>query len=66
MEFRAVWQACPHVQHPRCVVYIEADTAELARAVLKDDIERRWGYEWFTIHALEEAPARPPGRVLHT
>lgn len=63
-EFRVVWQQCPHVQHDKHVLFIEAEDAEQARAVAKDHVQRKHGIEWFSIHTVEPYLRPSGGRVL--
>lgn len=63
-EFRIVWQQCPHVQHNKNVMFVEAANAEIARRVAKDQIERKSGIEWFSIHSVELYERPTDGRVL--
>jgi hypothetical protein len=62
-EFRVVWQACPHAQHRKHVLFIEAANEEAARAVAKDHIERHERIEWFTIHQCSTYLRPQGGRV---
>jgi hypothetical protein len=62
-EFRVVWQECPHIHHPRQVLFVQAASVEDARALARDHVERRFGIEWFTIHEVAPAPPTPEGKV---
>jgi hypothetical protein len=62
-EFRVEWHQCPHVQHDRKVLFVEAETANDAKAIARDHIERRFGIEWFSIIQITNAVPVPAGKV---
>ena len=64
MEFRVRWQQCPHVQNPSRVLFVEADDAQQAEAVVKDHVERTCGIAWFTIYPPEPYVKPAGGRIL--
>lgn len=63
-EFRIKWQACPHVQHPTRVMFVEATDAETAKAVARDHIERTQGIEWLSIHECTPHLRPQNGKVV--
>lgn len=63
-EYRIVWQACPHVNHPQRVMFVEALSDYDAEAIAQDHIERHHGVAWFTIHSVELYHRPTGGRVL--
>lgn len=62
-EYRVVWQACPHIQHSKKILFVEAENAHDAELIARNHIERKFAVAWFTIHSLIESPALPLGRV---
>ena len=62
-NYRVVWQQCPRVHHEKRVLFVDAGSADDAKAIARDHVERTYGIEWFTVWSAEEASARPAGRV---
>ena len=65
-EFRIKWQAFPRVQHLTRVFFVEADSADAAKAVAHDHIERAFGVSLFEISSVESVIRPTGGRVLPT
>jgi hypothetical protein len=64
IEYRVVWQQCPHNRHPKNVLFVKAASSDEATAFVNSHIERRHGIEWFSIHSVDKAPTLPRGQVV--
>jgi hypothetical protein len=63
-EYRVKWCQCPHVHHSTQVLYVKAATADDAKVLARDHIERKLGIEWLSIFDATEAKPMPAGEVI--
>lgn len=63
-EYRVEWQQCPYIRHDKNVLFVEANSAADAKAIVKDYVERKLGIEWFGIGEPAQTKPVPPGKVL--
>lgn len=63
-EYRIRWCQRPHVHFTMQVLFIEAASADDAKAIARDHIERKFGIESFSIFEAVESKPRPAGRVV--
>lgn len=68
-EFRVTWQMQPFNSNPKRVLFVEAKTAEDAKILAADYLERKLGIVWggqggFSIHDMREVTkVMPAGAV---
>lgn len=65
-EFRVTWQQYPFNYHEAHVLFIEAGSADDAKLIARDHVQRRLGLAGseFQVRQVEEAAPPPAGRVL--
>ena len=63
-EYRLEYCRCPHVQHYWQVMFIKAASADDAKAIARDHIERKLGWEWFSIRNVAPSKPVPMGEVV--
>ena len=62
-EYRVTWQQCPHIHHTPRVLFVGAGSADDAKALARDHIERRHGISWFSVKDVSETQPVPAGTV---
>lgn len=63
-EYRIMWQQCPFVSHPRQIMFVEAESVDLAKAIARDHVERTTCIGWFEIRSVELYQRPVGGRVI--
>lgn len=58
------YRIAPRINHNTKVMFVKAGSADDARAIAKDHIERRFGCDWFGIDDVQEVAPLPAGEVV--
>lgn len=62
-EYCVTWCQCPHAHHTNRILFVEAASADDAKAIAKDHVQRTYGITWFSVFNAFEPTPPPPGRV---